>query len=201
MLRQTIAPLPKLLYDYMIHLAVTQSGRWLEQKRTTSERPESGCKPVFMISIREHPVLWNLFFRITIHVLSCHITQTEIHFSVPRPRKIQSALRNPFSNRSATEVHSGSDFLCWYPVTFCKFSGEPPCQMPTHYILITPPRRRSIYFESFVSWLQFKGKKIRFLTHINTMTFMFLFLKYITPWEDSFCSFFFFFFLMHVTTQ
>lgn len=38
MLRQTTAPLPKLLYVSMTHLAVTQSGRRLEQKHTTSER-------------------------------------------------------------------------------------------------------------------------------------------------------------------
>ena len=116
-----------------------------------------------MISIREHPVLWNLFSRITIHVLSCHITQMEIHFSVPRLRgKIQSAQKS-----IQQQVCHWSSLLV---VIFCvctrllSVSSENPhvrCQSSLH--TNHSARRRSIYFESFVSLLQFKGKKNKVL--------------------------------------
>ena len=116
-----------------------------------------------MILIREHPVLWNLFFRITIHVLSCHIMQTEIHFSVPRLwGKIQSTQKS-----IQQQVCHWSSLLV---VIFCicawllSVSSENPhvrCQSSLH--TNHSARRRSIYFESFVSLLQFKGKKNKVL--------------------------------------
>ena len=57
MLRQTIAPLPKLLYVSMTHLAVTQSGRRLN-KSTQLVSIRVGIQAcASMILIREHPVL------------------------------------------------------------------------------------------------------------------------------------------------
>ena len=116
-----------------------------------------------MILIREPPVLWTLFSWITIHVLSYHITQTEIHFSVPRlQEKSQSAQKS-----IQQQVCHWSSLLV---VIFCvcawllSVSSENPhvrWQSPLH--TSHSSRRGSVYFESFVSLLQFKGKKNKVL--------------------------------------
>lgn len=159
MLRQTIAPSPKWLYDYMTHLAMTQSGRWLEQKHTTSGRRSWDSSLWFCDFNEGTPCAMNPILLNPIHVLSYHIMQTEIHFSVPRLReKSQSAQKS-----IQQQVCHWSSLLV---VIFCVCawllsvnSENPRVRWQSPFHTSHSARRGSIYFESFVSLLQFKGKK------------------------------------------
>ena len=159
MLRQTITPLPKPLYDYMTHLAVTQRGRWLEQKHTASKCQSLDSSLCFCGFNKGAPCAMkslllnhNLFYPTTSH-------RQKYIFNIPGLRgKIQSTQKSI----QWQVCHWSSLFVVIVCVCACLYSvssenSHVRCQSSLH--TVHSAKRKSIYFESFVSLLQFKGKK------------------------------------------